>query len=157
MFDKITIASKEYKAAIKQLKTTLRNEFNDKLKSDCTELKSAYPNLDRIFILGSTPEWNDGEECTHDSSVYIENTSNYSDCKEYFECVFGWDEPEIPEHLVDSNKNLSDNDVTEIKNIIRQSGLENILEVIYETNFNVVIDFTGDEVQVTVEDYECGH
>ncbi|SOK58962.1 hypothetical protein [Yersinia phage fHe-Yen9-03] len=157
MFDKIKIASTEYEESIKQIKITLRNELNEKLKSDSTELKETYPNLDRIFFLGSTPHWNDGEECSHKSYVYIENGSGYSDCCEYFECVYGWDNPEIPDHLIKSNKNLNDNEIHAIKNIIRNSGLEKILEVIFETNFNVIIDFTGDEVQITVADYDCGY
>lgn len=153
MFNKINIASIEYKTAIEQLQSTLRSEFNEELKSDCTELKSKYPNLDYIFILGSTPEWNDGEECTHSSSVYIENTSNYTECEEYFDRLSG----EFPDNFKDYNKNLKKHEVNEIKSIISKSRLKYILEIIYETNFNIVIDFTENDVNVTVEEYECGY
>lgn len=158
-FDKVKIAVTEYQKSINDLKKQLRTDFIETLKVDCTELKDQFPALDYIFILGSTPKWNDGEECTHDSDVFVDNTegSYWNNIPEYLERLYYGEEDDYPDEYKNSNKGLSSEDVQKIKNTLSASKLEDGLEIIYETDFNIIIDFTGETVTVTVKDYDCGH
>lgn len=159
MFDNVKNAVTGYQDSLKTLKAKLQAEFIEELKYDCTELKAQFPALEHIFVLGYTPEWNDGEECTHSSEVFISKDAPrvWDTVDEYVERLYWRDEEECPPAYKTSNQNLSVEDAQKIKDILRAAKFEDGLEVVYETNFNIVIDFTGDTVQVTVEDYDCGH
>lgn len=159
MFDNVKTAVKEYQETMKVLKAKLQDEFLEKLKVDCTEIKSQFPALDHIFVLGYTPEWNDGEECTHSSEVYISTDSSrvWDTIDEYVGLLYCGDEDECPEAYKTSNQNLSFEDAQKVKDILCAAKFEDGLEVVYETNFNIIIDFTGDIVQVIVKDYDRGY
>lgn len=159
MFDNVKTAVTEYQETLKVLKAKLQDEFLEKLKVDCAELKAQFPALDFIFVLGETPEWNDGEECTHDSEVFIthDDSRSWDTVSEYIERLYWRDEEECPAAYKTANSNLSNEDAQKVKDILRAAKFEDGLEVVYETNFNIVIDFTGSNVEVTVQDYDCGH
>jgi hypothetical protein len=158
MFDNVKTAVTEYQETLKVLETKLQAEFLEKLKVDCAELKAQFPALDHIFILGSTPEWNDGEECTHDSEVFVDNTegSFWNNVSEYLERLY-YDEDDYPQEFKESNKGLTAKEVENIKDILNSSKFESGLEVVYTTNYNIVIDFTGESIEVSVKEYDCGH
>jgi hypothetical protein len=159
MFNNVKTAVTEYKATLKELKSKLRSEFLEKLKIDCNELKDKFPELEHIFVLGYTPEWNDGEECTHSSEVFISKDAPraWDTVDEYVERLYWRDESECPEAYKNSNQNLSLEDAKAIKDILYNAQFEDGLNEVLETNFNIVIDFTGETVEVNVSYYECGH
>lgn len=159
MFDNVKTAVTDYQETLKTLKKNLQAKFLDELKCDCAELKAQFPALDFIFVLGETPEWNDGEECTHDSEVFIthDDTRSWDTVSEYVERLYWRDESECPEAYKTANSNLSIEDAQKIKDILSAAKFEDGLEVVYQTNFNIVIDFTGETVQITVKEYDCGH
>jgi len=159
MFDNVKTAVTDYQETLKTLKKNLQAKFLDELKYDCAELKAHFPTLEHIFVLGYTPEWNDGEECTHSSEVFISKDAPHvwDTVDEYVERLYWRDEEECPPAYKTSNQNLSIKDVQKIEDILREAKFEDVLEVVYETNFNIVIDFTGETVQITVKEYDCGH
>lgn len=156
MFDNVKTAVYEYEYTLNELKSKLQLEFIEKLKDDCIELKAEFPELEHIFVLGYTPEWNDGEECEHSSEIYIMNNNDRSwdTVQDYLEYVYN---SEYPIEFKDSNIGLSTDDAIKIKDILHSAKFEDGLEVVYETNFNMVIDLTSFDIKITVEEYDCGH
>lgn len=157
MFKNTHQAVKDYLNEIERMKNEIKNTFIIQLSEDLKELQVKYPNLDKIFVLGSTPKWNDGEECFHMSYVYIENSpdSRSDDMYEYVERMY-YNEEEVPDEFLTVNVNLSDIEVQEIKEILRTADFEDFIQQVFDTNFHIIIDMTSD-IKVSVKPYECGY
>ncbi|AFC21607.1 hypothetical protein GAP32_157 [Cronobacter phage vB_CsaM_GAP32] len=158
MFERTDKAVSEYKKELAKMQAELREKFIEDLKLDAAELKAAFPNLDKIFIIGSTPEWNDGEECVHESEVLIENRNGdgWYDMRTYVDRMY-WDAEVVPDEFLHINMNLSPEDLSKIRLILLNAGLEDDLEAVFETNYHIIIDMTGEDVEVIVEDYDRGY
>lgn len=158
LFEHTKTAVTEYKKELKKLKSELRARFLSHLEQDLYELRREFPNLDKIFIVGSTPEWNDGEDCVHESSVYIENVPDerYDEISEYVERIY-WDEEKVPEEFLHINTALTNEEVLKIYKILHDSKFEDSLQVVFDTNFHVIIDLTEETIKVTVTDYDRGY
>jgi len=157
MFTNTKNAVKDYLNDIERMKKEIQSTFIVQLTEDLKELQQKYPNLDKIFVLGSTPEWNDGEECNHYSNVYITNISDScnDEMYEYVDRVY-YDEDQVPDEFLYVNVNLSVKEAQEVHGILRTANFEDCLEQVFETNFHIIIDMTSD-IKVTVKDYECGY
>ena len=157
MFKNTKDAVKQYLNDIEKMKKEVQNTFSIQLAQDMKELKDKFPRLDKIFVLGNTPEWNDGEECFHESTVYIANIPDArgDDMYEYVDRMY-WDEDQVPDEFLTVNTGLTIEEATEIHNILRTANFEDCLSAVFETNFQVIIDFT-DDIKVIVKPYECGY
>lgn len=165
MFETTKTATNTYRNEIQRLKTELQNSFLSDLAYDMDDLKEKFPNLDVIYITGTTPEWNDGEECTHYSEIYIDASSKYSGLgdlyERMYECYDLNDQAEldecVPKDLHHVNKKLSKDELEEINEILCAAQLEKNLETVFDTNWMIFIDFRNGNTEVTKEDYECGY
>lgn len=157
MFKNTKKAVKDYLDNIERMKKEIQNTFIVQLTEDLKELQVKFPNLDKIFVLGSTPEWNDGEECLHRSKVYISNIpdSRRDDMYEYVDRMY-WDEEQVPDEFLTVNTGLTEEEAQEVHQILRTANFEDCLEQVFETNFRIEIDLTS-EIKVTVDSYECGY
>lgn len=157
MFKNTEQAVKDYLNEIERMKKEIQDTFIVKLSEDLKELQAKYPNLDKIFVLGSTPEWNDGEECFHDSDVYIANIpdSRSDDMYEYVDRIY-YNEDQVPDEFLSVNVSLSESEVQGIKAILRTADFEEFLQQVFDTDFHIIIDLTSD-IKVTVKPYECGY
>lgn len=157
-FEKSNVAVQKYKEELEKIQKLFQENFIKEIEQDFYALRSAFPELDKIFILGSTPKWNDGEECFHSSNIYIENIPDerWDDMSEYVERIY-WDTDQVPDEFLHINTNLTKHQVAQIKDILCTANLENNLEEVFKTNFHVIIDFTEPDIKVIVEKYECGY
>lgn len=165
MFETTKNATKTYRQEVKRLKNELQNSFIDDLQYDMQDLKEKFPNLDVMYIIGTTPEWNDGDECVHRSEIFIDSRNSYSGLAEIFERIYDCfdhnDQEELDEKVpVDMhhvNKKLSKDDINDITEILYTAQLEKNLETVFDTNWMIFIDFRSEKVVVSKEDYECGY
>lgn len=165
MFETTKTATNTYRREVERLKTELQNSFLSDLAYDMDGLKQKFPNLDVIYIVGTTPEWNDGEECTHDSEIFIDASSKYSGLGDLYERMYGcYDlndqadlDENVPTDLHKVNKKLTKEEVSEINEILYAAQLEKNLETVFDTNWMIFIDFRNGNTEVTKEDYECGY
>jgi hypothetical protein len=56
-----------------------RAEKQTKAIGDLAALMVACTDMNEIVIEGTTPSWNDGDECVHSQSVYLNGTDSYGD------------------------------------------------------------------------------
>lgn len=151
---------------------SVREEKIHKAKAECAKKalpllikefqKEKVQGLTHIFVIGSTPEWNDGEECIHRTEVFIENDRTdhkYTDVSEYMERVYDdadyYDDP--PEHVKAMNVQINRNDAQKISLAFKQK-YGDILEEVLGTNWKLEIEFIEDgELKITHDDYDCGY
>lgn len=157
-FEQSNLAVQEYKKELQKLQSGLRDRFMVQLAQDFYALRSAFPNLEKLFILGHTPEWNDGEECVHESQIYFENKENerWDDMGEYVDRIY-YDADVVPEEFLTVNIRLTSEEVSSIRTILRTAKLESNLSAVFETNFQIIVDLTEEDIKITVDDYECGY
>lgn len=157
-FEKSIVAVQTYKRELAEMQKALREKFIAELEQDLYAVRAAFPGLDKIFILGSTPEWNDGEECVHESDVYIENLQNerWDEMSDYVERIY-WDDEEVPDEFLHINTALTKEQVSNLKGILRAAKLEDNLQVVFDTNYHVIIDLTEPTIKVRVKDYDRGY
>ena len=157
-FEKSIVAVQTYKRELAEMQKALREKFITELEQDFYALREEFPGLDKIFVLGCTPEWNDGEECVHESDIYIENQQDerWDEMGLYVDRMY-WDEEEVPDDFLHINTALSKEQVSQIKEILRKAKFEDNLETVFETNFNIIVDFTEQDIKVHVEDYDRGY
>lgn len=148
-----------------------RDEKIHKAKTECAQKalpillkafeKERTEGLSHIFVLGSTPEWNDGEDCVHRTTVFIENdrtNSKFTNVVEYFERFdddMDYDNP--PESVKAINCFLTHKEARDIENTFKKK-YEDVLEEILGTNWKLEIEFLDNgEVKTTYGDYDCGY
>lgn len=96
------------------------------------DLFEANPKLTHVFITGYTPEWNDGEECYHNTEVYMYNNLNpdsWNELGEFLECHMGWDVDydEPSEELKEVNAGLSKSECRDIEDMIPVEAMSEAL------------------------------
>lgn len=142
---------------IKEVREQSQSEIRDLLMESLQTVKETYPNLQFVGLTGHTPSFNDGEECTHTHRVYVSNNGGYSDIAEYYECIRGEDFEynKLPPHIKCINANLNKNDAKKVETLFM--GLDDIFEQAFGTDWNIEIDFTGERVTLTHDEYDCGY
>lgn len=141
-------------AKVQELNNTCKEAAIDLLETYCEKYRT--PGLTHIFIIGHTPSWNDGEECTHDTRVFIENDSNYSDVEEYFEQVTNNFDADTDELLPLVNSCVEKETAKKLQSEV-YSELDNVLQSVFITDFNISIRFLDGKIKIDVEDYDCGY
>lgn len=148
-----------------------REEAIYKAKVECS--KKAFPilleelktegtdGLTHIFVLGFTPEFNDGEECEHRTIVFIENDRSdhkYTNVIEYFERFdYDLDYDNPPSSVLAVNSGLSRDKANALEKAF-MSKYSEVLEDVLGTNWKLEIEFLEDgEVKITNGDYDCGY
>lgn len=149
----------------------VREEKIHKAKAECAKKalpllmkelqKEGTEGLSHIFVLGFTPEFNDGEECVHRTVVFIENDRSnhkYTNVIEYherFDYDLDYDNP--PSHIIDINAGISREQARELEDAFSKK-YSYILEEVLGTNWKLEIEFLEDgEVKITHGDYDCGY
>lgn len=111
--------------------------------------------LTHVFIMGSTPLWNDGEECYHSTEIIIHNDAgeqdSWSEMSEFLECKLGWDVDydDPSEEVLEINAGLSKSECRDIEDQIPVDAMSEALG----TNWLIIATRNGVELQ----DYECGY
>lgn len=116
------------------------------------DLFTANPKLTHVFCTGFTPSWNDGEECFHDTRIYIHNDlDGWSEMAEFLECNLGWyvDYDEPSEELLEVNAGLS---ASECRDIDDQIPIDAMSEAL-GTDWLIIATRNGVELQK----YKCGY
>lgn len=109
--------------------------------------------LTHVYVTGYTPVWNDGEECVHDTRVYIFNDiKGWSELGDLLECHLGWDlgdeENPNPEYAA-INAGLSKSQCNDIEDQIPVYAMSEA----FGTNWIVIA--TRDKV--TIQEFEVGY
>lgn len=164
MFETTKTATDTYRREAKRLKTELQNSFLLDLQYDMKDLKDKFPNLDVIYITGTTPEWNDGDTCEHSSEIFIE-AAKHSGLGDLYGIMYNCydinDQEEldkkVPVDLHHVNKKLTKDEIYEINEILYTAQLEKNLTTVFDTNWMIFIDLRSEDPAVTKEDYECGY
>lgn len=123
--------------------------------------KEGTEGLSHIFVLGFTPEFNDGEECVHRTVVFIENDradhkyTNVIEYHERFDYDLDYDNP--PSRILDINAGLTREQARNLEDAFSKK-YSYILEEVLGTNWKLEIEFLEDgEVKITNGDYDCGY
>lgn len=156
---------KKYQNEILNLTNEMQKSFIINFEKDLQTLKTTFPNLDVVYIIGFTPEWNDGEECYHESDVYIDGTSLFNGISSVFDRLYDcYDvnnqsnlDEHVPKYLHHINKKLKNSELEKINEFFRKYSIEDTLQTVFNTNWIITIDFRGDNVVITKDDYECGY
>jgi len=77
---------------IENAKEDARTKGTQILGQYFSDLFESNPKLTHVFVTGFTPGWNDGEECYHDTRVYIHNDMDgFGEMGEFLEYQLNWD------------------------------------------------------------------
>lgn len=83
---------KRLEVVIDNAKEDARTKGAQLLEQYFSDLFSRNPLLTHVFITGYTPSWNDGEECYHDTQVYIHNDlDSWGEMGDFLESKLKWD------------------------------------------------------------------
>lgn len=112
-------------------------EAQDAIKTQCLSIADRHAPLSVtvLEIVGFTPEWNDGEECSHRTSYYINGLNDYGETLIYDE------ENELPYTRWDSEKRKLINLIT---------PYEPFLEKAFGTNWLIGLVRTTDGFQFAI-------
>lgn len=133
----------QFKTA-REVYNTLLNEHHDEImRLFIKDLGIEYTGLTNGLIVGTTPEWNDGETCEHKSYIQIRYMDD--DIVDFID--------NIPEDYDDNNLTDSDGRAIEIK----LSVLDEILMHIYGTNYKFGFIIQDGEITIKHEGYYCGY
>lgn len=101
-----------------------------------------YPDVKKLIYVGYTPGFNDGDPCTHNQDLFL----NQTDEDEYEEDDDG-NPIELPEISYDT--------IREINSLL--SPLDDIVEMRYGTDFKITYTLENGEIKILQEDYYCGY
>lgn len=117
-----------------------------------SDLFTREPLLTHVFITGYTPLWNDGEECFHDTQVYIHNDmDSWGEMGEFLESKMNWDidyDNPSPEFAA-INAGISKSMSRDIEDVLPVHAMSSV----FGTNWLVIASHEG----VTVHKYEIGY
>lgn len=166
-FEQFKVLKDKSDKAAQELHVFISDNKKNILNNIAAELKKVQ-GLNKIIIKGYTPGFNDGDACTHSSETYYSCTqrSKWNDFGElsqygigiaYFlsngevdddEELYDWEGiNEINTYSVEDNEKVDE----------LVDHLDYLIEEIYHTDYIVYIDFTGDELKIEHEYYDCGH
>lgn len=137
---------------IELLKEDAREKGVQIIKQFFEELFDANPKLTHVFCTGSTPEWNDGEECFHETNILIYNDIyGWSEVAEFLEINEGWhyDSENPSEELIAINKDLA---MCECRDIEDQIPIDAMSEAL---GTDWLVKATREGIEFSV--YKCGY
>jgi|AGFS01.1.fsa_nt_gi hypothetical protein len=140
-------------AQIEILKESAREKGVQLLEQYFPEVFAKYPKLTHIYVTGYTPGWNDGEECTHTTQVYIHNDlEGWSELGDFLECYLGWDiDNDNPsEKYAAINAGLTKSECNDIELDVPVYSMSEALG----TDWLVIATKDG---QVTIQNFEVGY
>jgi hypothetical protein len=116
--------------------------------------------ITNIFILGTTPEWNDGEECEHGMQVLISNDRKeykFTDIIEYFERFDADIDYENPgAEILNINIGVPHKICKDLGARVHSE----LFDILYHgllTNWKLEITFLDNKVEVKHSAYRCGY
>lgn len=167
MFQKAKAVAKEYKGNLEAIQLLAKTNLRAAIEEGSAELFNSIPGLDGFIILGWTPEWNDGEECYHDSTLYFEAVGadrRWGGIYEALERLYGDDEVEYAiegqegydhiKELLGINKDLQKSSHADVNKAI--TALDKTIEEIIGTDYAYIVRLVDGAVKVTAMDFECG-
>lgn len=137
---------------IEILKEASREKALQLLEQLFGDLFADNQKLTHIFCMGYTPEWNDGEECFHDTNILIHNDRDgWGEMEEFLECHLKWEiDPNEPsEEFLAINAGLNASQCRDIEDLIPIDAMSEALG----TNWVVIATRNGVELQ----EYNCGY
>lgn len=140
---------------IELLKEGSREHGKQIIEQLFADLFAANPKLTHVFIAGSTPLWNDGEECYHSTDMWIHNDTSevdsWSEMGDFLEGKLGWDFDcdEPSEEILEINAGLSKSECRDIEDQIPVDAMSEALG----TNWLIIATRNGVELQ----EYKCGY
>ena len=146
--DAVKAAKKELADAKKAFKVKARKIWPAFVNS----LFAEHPNLNCVVILGSTPSWNDGDECVHSEEIFV---NDLDECAE----ILGEDADTCGDGKAPAwtllNEKLPSKEATSISKALK--ALEGLREIIYGTNWQLRLERQDGKVKITKKDYNCGY
>ena len=141
---------KQYEEVNKELNIQIKENGEVFINTLFQEIFDQHEGLNVVAIVGYTPGFNDGDPCTNSSYIYTGHDNDFVDELGSFEESFEYDE-ETEEHL--------NSKCTTLDQVWSQvSAYEEIIERIYDTNFQIVVSRSEDgNVVVCVDEYYCGY
>lgn len=162
----------DFQNHLSTLKEFIITAGEDKLQEVAKSVFEEVEGLNKFVILGYTPNFNDGEPCTHEGLYGFGNyiwLESYSKNGEYF--VIGDDVGEFEEvkeffeleedytigsHAKDVNYvNKGVTDQQAVYKLLKH--LSFVCEMLYETNYIIYFSKEDGLVKVNKEDYWCGY
>lgn len=142
---------------IELLKEDARSRAVQLLEQFFADLFETNPKLTHVFCTGYTPKWNDGEECYHDTEVFIHNDlsdEGWNEMADFLECKLGWNtsnssENTPSEELLAVNPNLSKSECRDIEVQIPIDAMSEALG----TDWLIIATREG----VELKEYDCGY
>ena len=114
------------------------------------------PGLNFVMIRGWTPGFNDGEPCTHSQETFVGRISwgcyqDFSDYELYDEFEVEFDEGDnVVSHINSECKTLDQ--------VYEQlEAYSEIIERVFDTNFEIQAKLVDGKVVVTEDEYDCGY
>lgn len=153
-FEKFKTIRNDYVAYMK----TLNNAF---IKQVIQELKVKYGDF-AIVVRGYTPSFNDGDiiEHRHYHSICV----GYQESGDYkwfkYDDLSAEDDEELSEFLeldLENTTSINSKYTENLSFISDMESLSELIDEIYDTNYEVKIKVKGDVVDFTHEEYDCGY
>lgn len=145
---------KQYEQVNKELNKQIKENGDEFIEALFQEIFDQHEGLNFVLIRGYTPDFNDGEPCTHSQTTFVgaNDYGSYLDFEEYglYE-EFGVEEGETENHINKDCKTLK-----EAKAQIE--AYDEIIERVFITNFDLKVIKGGDgKVRVVEDEYWCGY
>lgn len=153
-FEKFKTIREEFVAYMK----TLNDDF---ISQVIQELKVKYGDF-AIAVRGYTPSFNDGDiiEHRHYHSICV----GYQESGDYkwfkYDDLSAEDDEELSEFLeldLENTTSINSKYTENLSFISDMESLSELIDEIYDTNYEVKIKVKGDVVDFTHEDYDCGY
>ena len=141
---------KQYEEVNAELDKQIKENGTGFINTLFQEIFDQHEGLNVVAILGYTPSFNDGDPCSHSSYIYTGDNNDFVDEIGSFEETFEYDE--------DTGEHLNSKCTTLDKTYTQVSAYEEIIERIYDTNFQLIVTRNEDgSVNVSEDEYYCGY
>lgn len=147
---------KQYEEVNAALNKQIQDNGKEFIQNLFQDVFDQNPGLNFVMIRGWTPAFNDGEPCTHSQETFVGRVSwgSYQDFSDYelydeFEVEFDEDDNVI-KHANSDCKTL--NQVYE-----QLEAYSEIIERVFDTNFEIQAKLVNGKVVVTEDEYGCGY
>lgn len=147
----------EYREMQTQLRALLRQHGEQLIQAVFEEVFALDGGINFVMTRGSTPQWNDGDECTHSSEMFTGvqrqgyNNRVYRDYESY----------DLGDRFTDEDGEFV-NSEADNQNLANATSLlwefDDLFQDVYGTNYEVVgRRNSSGQIVVEAEEYECGY
>lgn len=156
---------KQYEEVNAELNKQIAENGKQFLESVFQEIFDQNDGLKLVYIIGWTPGFNDGEPCTHSQESFVGSSHTWSYRGEE-RLSYDFDDRELYEELEVEFEEDSDEVVKHINSdcktldlVSKQiSAYEELVERVYNTNFEIKVTLNSDGKVVVDQDwYDCGY